>query len=102
MTYPLNGGPPRRLTNPGNDATDTSPLLSPDGRYLAFLRNRAWHAGSYGAASDGEILVLPVSAGMVSAGQPVRVSGESCCISDLAWTGDGEIPYVVWRTALKW
>ena len=96
LAYPLDGGSPRRLTKPGgNRATsDRSPVLSPDGRYMAFLRSQTGEAGNDGAASDGEILVLPLGTGMSHPGEPIRVTAEKCDITDLAWAGNGEILYV--------
>ena len=97
MAYPLDGGPPRRLTHTNGDhaASDSSPVLSPDGRYVAFLRNWTWGGPGFGAASHGEVLLLPVGAGIAPAGQLERVAEERCRISDVAWTGNGGILYVV-------
>jgi Tol biopolymer transport system component len=99
MAYPLDGRQPRRLTNPppGTAVADTSPVLSPDGRRLAFLRNWTWDVQCCGASAAGAVFALPVSTDMSPVGMPVQVSAERCCVSDVAWARNGEILYVVWR-----
>jgi Tol biopolymer transport system component len=99
MAYPLDGRQPRRLTNPppGTAVADTSPVLSPDGRRVAFLRNWTWDVRCCGSSVDGAVFVLAVSTDMSPTGVPVQVSDEKCCVSDVAWTRNGEILYVVWR-----
>ncbi len=99
MAYPIDGGEPRKLTNPPAETAvaDTSPVLSPDGRQVAFLRNRTWGVRCCGAFADGDVFVLPISRDMSAAGAPRQVSAEKCCVSDVAWARNGEILYVVRR-----
>jgi Tol biopolymer transport system component len=99
MAYPIDGGEPRKLTNPPAETAvaDTSPVLSPDGRQVAFLRNRTWGVRCCGAFADGDVFVLPISRDMSAAGAPRQVSAEKCCVSDVAWERNGEILYVVRR-----
>ncbi|MBP2477940.1 dipeptidyl aminopeptidase/acylaminoacyl peptidase [Crossiella equi] len=53
---PLHGGGPRRITH---GLSDTQPKLSPDGRWLAFLRV----AGTSGTAARPQLHVLPTAGG---------------------------------------
>jgi Tol biopolymer transport system component/DNA-binding winged helix-turn-helix (wHTH) protein len=72
----------RRLTQvTGHEFGDWGPAFSPDGRKLAFIRERTLSASS--------VYVLPLSSAFTPAGAPERVTRESAAMQGLAWTPDG-------------
>jgi Tol biopolymer transport system component/DNA-binding winged helix-turn-helix (wHTH) protein len=74
-------GEKRRLTSPPNrDARDDRPKFSPDGRNLAFLRERN--------LASADLYVLSIAAAD-SLGEPRRLTvDDQADISDLDWTSD--------------
>ena len=72
----------RRLTRvSGQEFGDWTPSFSPDGRTLAFIRERS--------VSASAVYVLPLSSHMTAAGSPKRVIREAAAIQGLAWTPSG-------------
>jgi Tol biopolymer transport system component/DNA-binding winged helix-turn-helix (wHTH) protein len=72
----------RRLTQvTGHEFGDWAPAFSPDGRNLAFIRERSLSASA--------VYVLPLSSAFTPAGAPARVTRESAAMQGLAWTPDG-------------
>ena len=67
-TVPTSGGTPRRLTT---GSSDTSPVWSPDGSKIAFLR-------------DGQVHLLPIDGG-----EPERVTDLALGAGTPAWSPDG-------------
>lgn len=66
---------------PAITAGDFGPAVSPDGRELAFVREKAWKAGDlYVAALRGDPAVL---------GPPRQVTLDDADIESLAWAADG-------------
>lgn len=78
---PLGGGPRRRLTTPDPGWSDSAPTFSPDHRSLAFIRSLS--------ILDADIFVLPLDAGLSSAGESRRVSSLYRMTPGLTWTRDG-------------
>ena len=76
----VDGSEQRRLTE-GGGLHDMSPVVSPDGRYLAFLRVR-----SIGRAA---ILLLPLTSEWLPSGTPRQLTVDDNAIPGLAWTPDG-------------
>ena len=97
MAYPVDGGEPRQLTVPRAEpgVADTSPVVSPDGLSIAFLRSHTWGVRCCSDIADGDAFVLSISGDLKPRGEPVRVSAEKCCVTDVAWTENGDILYVV-------
>ena len=76
-------GAVRTISSPETSvAGDSSPALSADGRFLAFVR--------YLAPRNGRILVQPLGAGMLSQGQPAEVPNSGPGVHSPAWLEDGE------------
>jgi Tol biopolymer transport system component len=74
---PLQTRVPRRLTTPPADHRgDFLPTFSPDGRWLAFVRDRAW--------AKRDLYVVPVTGG-----EPTRRTFDDTNVDGLAWTPDG-------------
>jgi Tol biopolymer transport system component/DNA-binding winged helix-turn-helix (wHTH) protein len=72
----------RRLTTVGiRDFIDTSPVFSPDGRMLAFVREHSIAAS--------EVYVLPLSPTLMPAGTPSRVTPENGVVRGVAWVPGG-------------
>jgi serine/threonine protein kinase len=59
-----------------------SPALSPDGRQLAFVRNRD--------AGTSDLYLLNLSAGFTPQGEPRRLTNSNEDVSSPAWTPDGK------------
>ncbi len=73
-------GEKRKVTSPPEDYFgDWRPTFSPDGKTLAFVRNRHFWAG--------DIYLLPVSAGKPK-GEPRRLTSDNRLIWGLSWTPD--------------
>jgi Tol biopolymer transport system component len=60
----------------------TTPFLSPDGRWLGFFR-------------DGKLLALPLQAGRVIQGSPVKELAATDAVRGATWSDDGTIVYGV-------
>lgn len=72
----------RQLTAATEHATgDWGPAFSPDGRYLAFIREAA--------LSESAVYILPLTADLKPAGAPIRITRESGMVRGVAWTPDG-------------
>jgi DNA-binding winged helix-turn-helix (wHTH) protein len=72
---------PRRLTQvTGHEFDDSGPAFSPDGRKLAFIRQRTLSASA--------VYMLPLASAFTPAGAPERLTRESASIRGLAWTPD--------------
>ena len=78
---------------PPSEQEDNSPMFSPDGTLLAFVR---WHA-----AGVGDIRVVPVSGG-----QPRRLTFDNLKVEGITWEPDGHHlvystnrggPFALWR-----
>jgi Tol biopolymer transport system component/DNA-binding winged helix-turn-helix (wHTH) protein len=93
---PVRGGAPRRVTHARFPAKDSFPVLSRDGRQLAYAQC---------SANDCEIRVLDMTGAMAPAGPPRRVS-KVLGADRISWMRDGRslvygtlvsfIPYI-WR-----
>ncbi|HEY1215849.1 MAG TPA: winged helix-turn-helix domain-containing protein [Bryobacteraceae bacterium] len=78
----IEGTEKRRLTQVGGqEFGHWAPKFSPDGRTLAFIRERSLSASA--------IYVLPLSSALMPAGSPKRVTRESAAVQGLAWTASG-------------
>ena len=75
----VDGSDQRRLTEPPRH--DHSPVVSPDGRYLAFLRQR-----TIGRAA---IFLLPLTSDSLPSGTPRQLTVDDYGVLGLAWTPDG-------------
>jgi Tol biopolymer transport system component/DNA-binding winged helix-turn-helix (wHTH) protein len=74
------GSEQRRLTEaPGG--YDMSPVVSPDGRYLAFLRVRT--------VGRVAIFVVPLTSGPTASGTPRQLTDDDAGVIGLAWTPEG-------------
>ena len=75
----------RQVTEAPRDADvdmgDFSPVPSPDGTHIAFIRERTF--------SRSAVFVLPLTAGGVPAGSAVQLTPESWNVNGVAWTADG-------------
>ncbi|MCP5114163.1 MAG: hypothetical protein GY953_25310, partial [bacterium] len=78
----VDGGERRRLTSPGSESRgDAGPVLSPDGRTLAFHRV-FWH-------DRGDVYLLPVSEQLSPEGEPMRLPSENRFNTSPTWTAAG-------------
>ena len=76
----VDGSEQRRLTEaPGR--SDVSPVVSPDGRHLAFLRVRA--------VGRVAIFLVPLTSGLAPIGTPRQLTDDDPGVIGLAWTPDG-------------
>jgi Tol biopolymer transport system component/DNA-binding winged helix-turn-helix (wHTH) protein len=64
-----------------HDVGDWGPAFSSDGRFLAFMRERT--------VGGSAIYVLPLTAGVMPAGDSIPVTHDSTAKRGLAWTPDG-------------
>jgi serine/threonine protein kinase len=79
----VESGEKRRLTTPRPpNLADSSPAVSPDGRFLVFRRYTAWAAG--------ELQILPISEDMTARGEPRRVVDAAIDALHPSWTPDGK------------
>lgn len=94
-------GSGRSLTFPSPPASDTGPVLSPDGRWLAFVR----YQGSSSGLSD--IYRIPFPPDPDSSRPPERLTRGNMFTEGVAWTADGaELVFsstrqgfrILWRT----
>jgi Tol biopolymer transport system component/predicted Ser/Thr protein kinase len=74
----------RKLTvaNGDDDMGDLSPIPSPDGRRIAFIRERTF--------SRGAVFVLPLTAGGVPDGSAAQLTPDSWSVNGVAWAPDGQ------------
>jgi Tol biopolymer transport system component len=81
-------GERRRLTSPPKDWNgDDSPVLTPDGSQVAFMRRRG--------PESGDVFLLGLSREYTAQGEPRQLTHEPCCTANPVWTGDGkEILYL--------
>jgi Tol biopolymer transport system component len=84
----LESGERKRLTAPpAGWWGDDSPVLSPDGTQLAFIRRQG--------PDQGNVHLLRLTHDFEAAEEPQAVSHEACCAGNPLWTGHGrEILYV--------
>ena len=73
----------RQVTEGPRDADmgDFSPVPSPDGTHIAFIRERTF--------SRSAVFVVPLTAGGVPAGSAAQLTPESWNVNGVAWTADG-------------
>jgi serine/threonine protein kinase len=82
---PAEGGEPRRITKPlletfGSSAGDFSPIFSPDGSKLAFIRARDLFSRA--------VFIQPMS-GASPAGEPHEITGYDQTFGEIDWAADG-------------
>jgi Tol biopolymer transport system component/DNA-binding winged helix-turn-helix (wHTH) protein len=78
--------PPHRITTAGEyPPFDFSPAFSPDGRYLAFVRARAYNSN--------DLYVQRLSEGLAPSGEPRRVISNQFRIDSIAWVNDRKLIY---------
>lgn len=80
----------RKLTEtpPGTDMGDFSPVPSPDGTRIAFIRERTF--------SRSAVFVLPLTAGGAPAGIATQLTSESWNVNGVAWSSDGRDVLFSW------
>ena len=83
---PLDGGPPRRLTNVGSEASyDAAPAFSPDRKRLAFIRAIS--------PTRARVFVLPLTEQLQPSGTPVPVTDGKVAVHAIAWMDNRRIVY---------
>ena len=84
----MNAGERLRLsTPPPGWWGDDSPVVSPDGTKLAFIRRRG--------PQEGNVYLLSLTPDYQAAGEPQQLTREDCCVSNPLWIGGGrEILYL--------
>jgi Tol biopolymer transport system component len=83
---PLDGGPPRRLTNVGSEASyDAAPAFSPDRKRLAFIRAIS--------PTRTRLFVLPLTEQLQPSGAPLPVTDGKVAVHAIAWLDDRRIVY---------
>jgi Tol biopolymer transport system component len=78
---PVEDGQPQRLTSAKSVLSDTSPVFSPDGRSLAFIRIQAY--------SVSDVFALRLTADLRPEREPERVTFLNESIAGLAWAPQG-------------
>jgi eukaryotic-like serine/threonine-protein kinase len=77
----------RLATPPQGWWGDDSPVLSPDGRRVAFIRRRG--------PEQGNVYLLGLTGDYGPKGEPVPLTREACCVANPLWTSDGrQVLYV--------
>jgi Tol biopolymer transport system component/DNA-binding winged helix-turn-helix (wHTH) protein len=85
VVVPVDGGEQRRLTTAQPGLGHQNPILSPDGRSLAFL------ACYEGSIANCDAYVLELAGTVAAARQPRRVKGgQECVTCGLGWTSDAQ------------
>jgi Tol biopolymer transport system component len=75
-------GERKRLTSPPPDWNgDDSPVLSPDGSQVAFMRRPG--------PESGNVFLLNLNHDYTAQGEPQQLTHEPCCTANPVWTGDG-------------
>jgi len=78
----VDGSQQRRLTDaPGVGQHDHSPVVSPDGRHLAFLRARG--------VGRHALVLVPLTSGPAPSGTPRQLTADDHGVFGVAWTPDG-------------
>jgi Tol biopolymer transport system component/DNA-binding winged helix-turn-helix (wHTH) protein len=77
----VDGTKQRRLTDAPRGGRDRSPVVSPDGRRIAFLRERTLNRAA--------IFLLPVTSDWAPTGTPRQLTSDESAILGLAWAPDG-------------
>ncbi len=91
---PVEGGPPTPFTS--GEARDTSPVWSPDGRWIAFLSNRGGKRGGHKKAAV-QLWIIPVDGG-----EARQLTFFKAGVSQPAWSPDGRtLAFVTRGTADK-
>ena len=75
------GGEKRRLTDGPGGIGDVNPVVSPDGRHMAFIRERI--------TNQSAVFVLPLTSDWGPNGTPTQVTSGSWGLQGLAWMPDG-------------
>lgn len=75
------GGEKRRLTDGPGEIGDVNPVVSPDGRHMAFIRERIMNQSA--------VFVLPLTSDWGPNGTPTQVTSGSWGLQGLAWVPDG-------------
>jgi len=84
----LDGGPPRRLTTVGSDASyDAEPTLSPDRKMLAFIRATS--------PTRTTIYILPLTKDLQPSGRPASVTDGKVAVHAIAWMDSRRIAFCV-------
>ena len=79
---PAPGGDPVRVTSPRPPLRDLSPIFSPDGGSLAFVR-------SMGTNMAGEVFIQPLARDGAVTSDPRQITHSGALIEALAWHPDG-------------
>jgi serine/threonine protein kinase/Tol biopolymer transport system component len=74
------GGDPRELSKPG-EGRDISPAISPDARYVAFVRRTS--------VFNSHVLVMPLNGQHGAAGEAKQITTGVWDIGNIDWTADG-------------
>jgi Tol biopolymer transport system component len=85
-------GERKRITTPPEGWWgDDSPVLSPDGATVAFIRRRG--------PEEGNIYLLSLSGSYEAKGEPRQLTHETCCVGNPLWVGGGrEVLYAKHET----
>ena len=79
---PVEGGDPRRISNPKAPGYDIHPSISPDGRLLAYA--------ACAATFSCDVYVQQLGSGYAPQGSPRRITHQGLNPAGLAWSHDGE------------
>jgi Tol biopolymer transport system component/DNA-binding winged helix-turn-helix (wHTH) protein len=92
----VDNGAVRPISSPeANVAGDSSPALSPDGKFLAFAR--------YLAPRNGRMLVQALGPGIVPLGNPIEVPNAKLGVHSPAWLDDGkQLLFLDYLQILQW
>jgi Tol biopolymer transport system component len=100
---PVEGGEPRRISNPKPPAYDRSPAFAPDGHRLAYAGCTAQYSC--------DVYVQELGSGYLGQGSPRQITRQGVAILGLTWSRDGDsliysashsaagLPYL-WRTGI--
>ncbi len=87
---PVDGGAPRRVTFPKPPAYDSYPVISPDGRRLAY-------AGCTRTFSC-DLYIMELDSAYAPQGQPRRITQQQISMMGIAWAGDS----LVYSGSFSW